>query len=115
MAIEKEYLDVIQKLRDRTEEGKVRWRDTYDQNTFITTLERYSFEIRKSRNTYSLTMKDGGETELFELIAVEPDPDTSAENDKVHILLEDLYTRARRTALNVDQKVADVKNFLDNL
>jgi|GEM_PF-6957772 hypothetical protein len=115
MAIEREYLDVAEKLRERTEEGKVNWRDTFDQNTFVTTLERYSFEIRKLRNAYSLIMKDLGEIELFELDAVQPDPETSPENDRVHILLENLYSWARRIALNVDDKVSDIKNFLDKL
>ena len=115
MALNDEYVAFAQKLLDKTEVGKVPWQATYDAAVFVAVLDEYSCEIRNERAGYTLTMKDKADIEMFSLTGYTPTVDTSPAVDRIHNLLEELYERARRTALDIDKKVAKASSFLDKL
>jgi hypothetical protein len=60
-------------------------------------------------------MKDREEGEVFANSAFFPTDWTTAENDELFQVLDDLYERARRIALNIDKKVSDINSILDRL
>jgi hypothetical protein len=121
MAAITEYLPVIAKLLDRTKARKIEWKGTYESTTFICALEgEYSFEIEKRKfsggNWFrSLTMKDKDGEMVFVAQAFAPDSETSIENDQLYTTLDELYEQARRIALDIDKKLTDVSEILDNI
>jgi len=115
------YLPVVSKLLQRTSEGKIEWKGTYESSIFICAVEgEFSFEIERTQTTRGawarrFTMKDAAGEEVFVMRAISPTSETSHENDKRWEMLDDLYERARRIALNIDKKVADVSKVLDSM
>ena len=121
MASKTEFLPVITKLLEKSKEGKVDWKGTFESSTFICALDgAYSFEVEKDRtqggmSLRRLTMKDKNQEEVFVLRANTPTPQSSQENDQLWLVLDELFERARRIALDVDQKVSEVNKILDKI
>jgi hypothetical protein len=121
MAATTEYLPVITKLLQKTKERKIEWKGTYESTTFICALQgQYSFEIEKARFSSGtwyrkLTMKDREEGEVFVARAVVPTDTSSNDNDQLFQMLDELYERARRVALDVDRKVNEISDILDTI
>lgn len=107
---------IIAKLLEKTEAGRVEWRSPAMGRGFQCFLdETYKFEIIKSGDIYTITMKDGSWNEIFvesiqEQLIYERDEDR-----RKFDMLRDLYELARRDALDVEKKVADVSNLLDKI
>src|SRR5882762_1782507 len=113
MAGSSDYVPVIAKLLQKTKDGKIEWKGTYESTTFLCILEgEYTFEIEKSQRSggayIDLKMKDREDGEVFALRAITPTADSSQQNDNLFLLLDDLYDRARRVALDIDKKVDNV-------
>lgn len=121
MAQPTEFLPIVEKLLDKTRQGKIEWKPTYEEMVFICAIEgQYSFEIKKGLTSggagfRKLTMKGTGEEELVVFRAAYPTQQTSTENDRLFEQLDELYDRARRLALNIDEKVQNVSAILDKL
>ena len=115
--ISNDYKVFAQKLLAKTEEGKILWKDTFDNDLFFATLEdKYTCQISKGlRGRIALAVQDESEAQLFSLAADYPNQETTPPNDEIYDILESLYDRARRIALHIDEKVAEATNLLDHL
>ena|SRR2546426_1983194 len=111
-----EYSQVIEKLLERSREGKVPW----DQGTvgFHANVKSYEFRIFESEDqedvTVTLEMLDDRGAEIFK-VRLTDDPATLGRHRQSVSALKEIYELARRKALNVEEKVSDVSNFLDEM
>jgi hypothetical protein len=116
-----EYLPIITKLLAKTKAGRVEWKGTFDSTTFICALEgEYSFEVERGKNSSGvwfckLTMRDSSAADIFVLRAFAPTQTSSQQNDETYQVLDDVYDSARRIALDIDKKLADVSDILDKI
>jgi hypothetical protein len=116
-----DYVPLIAKLLAKTKESRIEWKATVDQQTFLCVLDgRYSFEIQKTRSASGtpirrLAMKDSEAEDVFHKTAYTPANTTSDENDALFELLDELYERARMTALKIDAKLRDANSILDRI
>jgi hypothetical protein len=123
-----EYLPVIQKLLERTREGKVAWEESsssfgvisegVSSTSFRAVVKSYTFVISKMEDQgdikITLRMLDDRGAEIFE-IQVADDPVTLGRNRQMVSELKELHELARRKALNVEAKIGEVSGFLDQL
>lgn len=112
-----EFLPLIDKLIAKSAEGKVPWKGTYEDMVFAAVLETVgTFQVRRDpRGNINLTMRDEDNKVVLELSAWPVDEETSQENDSMFRKLEELYERARRSALRVDEVVNRASDILDKL
>jgi hypothetical protein len=104
-------------LLARTQDGKIEW-FVNDQNEFgFTTPKEITFLVSSSSEGLGFKMEDGGG---HQLISVFTDPNkefwemAEGENDLFRVL-PDLYDVARRSALKVDEKVTEIREYLNSL
>lgn len=123
-----EYLTVIQKLLERTREGKVAWEEQVESFRIVTegssstsllgVVQPYRFRISKVDDQgdikITLQMLDDKNAEIFGL-QVADDPETLRKNRQLISDLKMLFELARRKALNVDAKIHEVSAILDGL
>jgi len=111
-----EYSTVIQKLLERTRDGKVPW-EVFSYG-FRAMVKSYEFRISKSEDrgdiTVSLGMLDDQGHEIFEARLTD-DPVTLGKYRQLVSALQDLYELARRKALNVEEKIGEVSSLLDEM
>jgi|SRR5581483_2952231 len=115
-----EYRAVIQKLVERTREGRIQWKgglgtfsctvgsesDTPVKFTLSTTATRdINYDV------HFLVMEDVNGNELFRLES--NDLPTSNEEEEISNMINELYDLARHQALNVDKKLDKVLTLLD--
>jgi len=108
------YDEIIDRLTEKTDEGKVNWEQVYSLNKFSCTVDgEFTFSIEKSgrfgqEGTFMrLSMTDKENNEIFQV-----------EHDVEYPLgrkLGDLHEAARRRALNVEDKIKAVKNILNRI
>jgi hypothetical protein len=116
-----DYLPVVMKLLAKTQARKIEWKGTYDSTTFICAIEgEYGFEIEKGKLTNGrlyrkLTMKDKEQVEVFVERAFLPSEESSQKNDELFEVLDELYERARMTALDIDKKLSEASDILDKI
>ncbi len=108
------YDEIIERLTQKTEEGKVGWAQVYSLSKFTCTVDgEFTFSIEKYQpfgreGTFvRLSMTDKENNEIFQ---VEQDIDSA-----LGIKLGELHEAARRRALNVEDKITAVKNILDRI
>lgn len=111
-----EFAPVIEKLLERTREGKVAWEEqTFG---FGTRVKSYEFIISKSEDqgdiTITVRMLDDRGSEIFE-VKLTDDPQTLAKHRQFVAVLKELFELARRKALNVEQKVDEASQLLDQM
>ncbi|MFY9561602.1 MAG: hypothetical protein WAQ52_15320 [Terriglobales bacterium] len=117
-----EYLPVIQKLLERTQQGRVQWQGGL--GTFYCSLgsEREStlkFTLSSiatqdiNHDMRFLVMEDINGDPLFRVES--NDLPTSAEEEEISNLINELYDLARRQALKVDQKLELASSLLDRV
>jgi len=111
-----DYATVVEKLLDRTRQGKVPW-EAYSYG-FRTRVGSYEFRIAKSEDrgdiTISLGMLDDNNNEIFE-VSLTDDPVTLGKHRQEVSALKELHELARRNALRVEEKVGEVSGLLDQL
>lgn len=100
---EKELLD---QLLEKTKRRTIAWEPTAIKDEFVATFRgKFSFTIRRTSNPdleawdYRITMRDQENREMFTLYDSTPD---------LARFLPELFEEARRTALKVDEALAEV-------
>ncbi|MBZ5680742.1 MAG: hypothetical protein LAO24_11630 [Acidobacteriia bacterium] len=106
------YDEIISRLVQKTEEGKISWSQVFSSNTFTCTVEgEFTFRIAKwvqQEETFvRLSMTDKENNEIFQ---VEQDVDYALGRK-----LSDLHEAARRVALNVEEKINAAKDILGRI
>jgi len=111
-----DYLTVVDKLLDRTRQGKIAW-ESYNYG-FRATVGSYEFRVAKLEDrgdiTISLGMLDDHSNEIFE-VRLTDDPATLGKYRQHVSALKELHELARRNALRVEEKVGEVSGLLDQL
>jgi hypothetical protein len=79
--------------------------------------DKYRFEVRKftyeSKPRVALVMSDFETSEeVFVLGAYKPNNWSTEEEDQIYRVISDLHEQARRSALDIDKKLTDVKAIL---
>jgi hypothetical protein len=124
-----EASDLVFRLIARTEENKIAWSDRTDffsspeaPETFEADLEgdvKVSISSDKSTMMFAVALKRmvGGERQLLS-VSLEHDPsfgyDLPGESE-LHDNLVKLHELARRSALKVDENLANARDFLERL
>lgn len=124
-----EATSLVVRLLARTEENKIVWSDRSDfllspadAETFEAELEgkvKVSISSDRSALTFAVTLKNmvGGDRQLLS-VSLEHDPsfgyDLPGESE-LHDSLTKLHELARRSALKVDQNLANARDFLERL
>jgi len=124
-----EASDLVAKLVARTEENKISWNDMTELLSSSATPETFEAELEdrvtvsissdKSNITFAVALKRmvGGDRLLLS-VSLEHDPsfgyDLPGESE-LHDNLTMLHELARRSALNVDQNLANARQFLERL
>lgn len=100
--------EVLTKLLERTDEGRVNWKTTADERTFLAAFGNASVTIRgytDGRPTLSILNNAGVEIETLD--GDEPS------GREWHQELNELYQKARRVALGVDSQLDDLMRALE--
>ena len=108
---------ILEKLIERTQEGKVSWHTTVDPNGFLTTLDTISVIVSSSQPLeyrVEIQNQDG----LPVMIQETPDrllKGLVRQEDEQHLsqLLGRLFGLARRSALKVDSTLEELVSHLD--
>jgi len=110
-----DYNPVIDKLLGKTVEGKVTWKQTYEENTFIANLDgEFSFEVgRVNAEMVTFTMKDKDNNKLVEMICHDQLPYQQQGYDTYYDKVAQLHELARISALDVNRKLEAVERLLD--
>jgi len=110
-----EYTSLIERVREKTGNGLMKWEATKDDDMFVSKLDKYVFIIQKSAvetvTSYYLRMYEAEK----QVLAVTARRRPAGRIDTNFPVLAELYEMARRRALNVDAKVAEVIGLLDKL
>ena len=120
-----EMKDVVAKLAMLTEQRQVPWKTTVDKATFAATFSRMSVLISTSdapfgsgNRAYRLSVLDEQGNEIDFATAADFDPDTGEIGRlgpwDVPTLVP-LYTSAKRSALDVDQRLEELLNEMDRV
>lgn len=111
-----EYKNVLQKLRDRTLEGRVSWR-VLGKNRFECDLDsRYAFVAWNIDDRFGVRMTEAqGENSLFFVEAEEQIVYRNDDQREMYALLSEVFELARRSALDVPGKLATVADLLDKI
>ncbi|GAC1638510.1 MAG: hypothetical protein NVS9B14_19100 [Candidatus Acidiferrum sp.] len=111
-----EYKVVLQKLRDKTLEGRVPWK-TAGKNRFECELDgTYAFVTWRQEDRYGVTMTESqSENDIFVVEAEEQIIYRQDEQREMYYLLSELFELARESALDVPGKLATVTNLLDKI
>jgi hypothetical protein len=115
-----EHSSIVLKLLDKTKAGKVEWQENLaPDGGFQTVLaEGFSFLVNAERavgdTTYYLSMRDN-EGHVILYLRLTDDPETIMTQEELYEALADLYERARRKALKVDEKVERVSEILERI
>src|SRR6266566_2701488 len=105
-----EYAPVVQKLLERTREGKVAWQEI--THGFGTRVQTYEFQVSRSEDrgdiTITVRMMDDQGAEIFQA-ALTDDPATLGKYRQLVTEFKELFELARRKVLNVEEKLQKVR------
>jgi hypothetical protein len=99
-------IKIAERLLVKTKEGSISWEETEDEYCFQTSLTEYSIRIKGPKmanpfgTSYFIKLLNQKGTEL----------ESISDKDAKPGLLEDLYSIARKNALNVDKAIDDILN-----
>lgn len=103
--------DILSTLLERTNQDRIRWQTTADDETFLVVLGNSSVSISEGsvgsypkQYTLKILNQDGREIERMD--SVQPSP--------YDYLLSDLYLKARRVALGVDSQLDTLLQELES-
>jgi hypothetical protein len=107
------YDEIVDRLIQKTEEGKINWQQVFSTTKFTSTVDgEFTFKVERwqeNEDTYArLSMTDKEDNEIFQ---VEADTDFGEFGRK----LGTLHEAARRKALNVEDKIKAAKSILDRI
>jgi hypothetical protein len=113
-----DYSPIVLKLLEKTDSGRVEWRESPPQGFRTDLYEGFYFLIDKlsSRGdtTYTLTTKDSENNVIFSFSLID-DPDTMINRESLYDALSNIYELARRKALKLDEKVERVSEVLERI
>ena len=106
-----ETSDILTRLLERTDEDKVIWQTTVEDNEFLVVLGKLSVTIRQyefqgMQNVLRILNEEGTEIEMLGTSTNEGAP--------WYAELSDLYRKARRIALGVDSQLEDLLKVLES-
>lgn len=109
-----DYRPIIRKLLEKSDAGKLAWKQTYDSETFTCSVEGdFTLEVREFRFSEDervvLIMRDSANNEIFKLAA------SRDEVGDLTTLLFEIFESARRVALEVDNKLSQLATILDRI
>ena len=120
-----DYMErVLKGLLKRTEEGKLRWRTTVDENRFVASVDTIAVAVQRvgpgvvmgnDRFKFEVVNDEGITVESLEsrdecgLVPSERRATTEQERD-----IDRLFTLARRSALDSDATLAKLADSLEN-
>ena len=111
MALQDQIAKLVDKLAELSEQGKVRWEETADENTFLASVAKFIVTIAKpNANEYSLTVADQSGKTLEEA--------REQEGSSYYVdyqRLAGLHELARRTALRVDEALSEMLSSLEQI
>jgi hypothetical protein len=108
---------LLERLIDRTDQGKVSWEITAEKGTYQASFPNYAVRIftRPSETwgqiDYVLTLHDEGGEMVDQIADVEL---RDSGFDDAYKRMEHLYNQARRKAMGVDKAIDDLLSELDN-
>ena len=108
--------DVVDKLARLTEQGRVPWKSTADKSTFAATFGRMSVLI----SAKELVLGDDMASYRLSVLDEKGDEIDYAAHGRFvsgvsFPVLASLYTSAKRTALGVDERLAELLNAMDRV
>ena len=109
-----EYRPLVEALSKKTKENRLKWEPTSRDSQFQTIIGHNYIVI------YSFDNYEEGclniRVDILDSFGDKIDQFTSDENDfSDYMLLENLYSSARRNALRIDETINDLMQNLDNL
>jgi hypothetical protein len=105
-----DYAPVIEKLLDKSRQGRLPW-ESGQYRQFRCTLDQYTFAVSQTDSGYTLSMLDSDQNEIFSL-GVQDEVVFTGESARLYQDVGELYELARRKALKVDEKLAGVSALL---
>ena len=112
---ENENESLLEKLRERTSQHKLKWEPGVE-NTFLATLDEFLFLVSRSATSagmsISLLMKDNQGNELVRMNARR---NLTGAQTPYWNSLEDFYTLVKRNAFDVDRKLTKALDLLDKI
>lgn len=111
--VNERIIKLVERLHQRTLDGKIIWEQTDKEGVFQTAFPEYSLKISKSEDSqdYSVSIflqiynKDG--------ILIEKIHDSQLLPMVPFSTMEELYDTARRTVMGVDKAIDDILSELD--
>jgi hypothetical protein len=118
-----DYQPLIQRLLDKSKEGKVAWEWPGGYGGYPTEFicsqgendKPYTFTINQHDAAYTLSMTDSDGVEVFRVTGEEQVLWESEDQKRMYELLSELFELARRKALKVEQKVSYASEMLESL
>ncbi|MFQ6026196.1 MAG: hypothetical protein ACE5Q6_01635 [Dehalococcoidia bacterium] len=98
-----EITDVLTKLLERTNEGKVQWKPTSNERTFAAVVGTLSVMILTDQDGLVLSILDKSGREIERLTNYDFRTPTEVENEMI-----ELYKIARHAALNVGSQLDEL-------
>ena len=111
---------VLEKLINRTQEGKIKWRTTVDPDAFLATLDTSGVIISsigqpfvETRYRVEIQNQDGVTVIFKEAPSLLAAIVSQEDDQKLAQLLGKLFMQARQSALKVDSTLEELANHLD--
>lgn len=110
--ISNEYIDLVEKLLERTRDGEVNWKGTVKSNEYMIYFKNFSLSISTSFDNFtnqnnvviSLRNDSGDEIDNFWI----------DEEDAHYKLVSELHAGARRKALQIDEALSTIMTELES-
>ncbi|MCG8073278.1 MAG: hypothetical protein N0C86_14990 [Candidatus Thiodiazotropha taylori] len=107
-----EYFSLVEKLVHRTSQGEVNWKSTSDNHQFLVYFNKFTLSVSQSFDQHNqeayirivLLNDEGSEIDSFWV----------HESDNHWELASQLFTGARRKALQIDEAIHTIMDELDN-
>jgi hypothetical protein len=110
MALQEQTAKLIDKLIELSEQGKVSWQETADENTFLASVNKFVVTIAKPdyQSGYEFVVTDQVGRTLEEARAI-------GNQDAYYERLGLLQELARRSARNVGEALSDLLSSLEQI
>lgn len=105
--IPKHYDALIKRLVSKSEAGTVGWSESPTRGVFLVDFSDTSIRVSEYADSYGLAILDESGEVVDSLVISTMDPDHE------YAKIRDLYNHAKRSARNVDAKIAKLLEHLD--
>jgi len=120
MAFQEQIDKLVAKLTDLTEQDKVAWEETADEDTFLASVGKFVVTVGKGEGPdeycdYRFRILDDRGRTVDEAVATLSQPGPSEPLDQDRKRLRTLLELARRSALHSDKVVSDLLTSLQQI